>query len=73
MAGRGAKNRHIEKQEAQAELRNAIAVWAGAQRAKGRDDVDSYRRFFLTYGIDVLSAQALPRADADKLRMEIER
>ena len=73
LAGRGAANRHVEKQEAQAELRNAIAVWAGAQRAKGRDDVDSYRRFFLTYGIDVLSAQALPRADADKLRMEIER
>ena len=61
---RGHVNRHIANQEAQAALRESIAWWAGHQRAAGRSDSESYRRFFHTFGVDVLSAQALKRDDA---------
>lgn len=56
MAGAGAAKRQIEKIAAQKRLKDAIAQWAGIQRFKGRDDQESYRRFYLTLGFDVLSA-----------------
>lgn len=63
----GIRNRHTEKVESQEFLREAIAWWAGQHRAKGRPDSEIHRRFYLKYGVDVLSAQALPRVQADKL------
>jgi DNA repair protein RadD len=62
---------HKARQEAQRELRDAIAWWAGLQRHLGREDPESYRRFYHTFGVDVLSAQALGRADADILRRKV--
>lgn len=59
IAGRGAANRQIEKIQAQDRLKGAIAQWAGIQRYKGRSDEETYRRFYITTGIDVLSALAL--------------
>lgn len=59
VAGRGALNRQMEKINAQTRLREAIAQWAGWQRHLGRSDAESYRRFYLTTGVDVLTAQAL--------------
>lgn len=59
--------RHVARQEAQKHLRESIAWWAGAQRAAGREDSESYRRFYFAFGVDVLSAQALGTADAEKL------
>lgn len=70
-AGYGAAARQREKIVSQTTLRETIALWAGHQRALGRSDQESYRRFFLTWGIDVLSAQSLSRADADKLTIDI--
>jgi superfamily II DNA or RNA helicase len=70
-AGYGAAARQREKIASQQQLRETIALWAGHQRALGRSDQESYRRFFLTWGIDVLSAQSLSRADADKLAIDI--
>lgn len=55
-AGRGAANRALEKHDAQKRLFDAIALWAGLQRSKGRDDSESYRRFYIATGIDVLGA-----------------
>lgn len=66
------KKRWRERQEAQAELRNNIAMWAGVWRDKGADDSEIYRRFFFTFGTDIMSAQALGRADAEKLSKRIE-
>lgn len=66
------KKRWRERQEAQAELRNNIAMWAGVWRDKGADDSEIYRRFFFTFGTDIMSAQALGRADAEKLSARIE-
>lgn len=71
IAGKGAANKHREKQEAQANLRHTIAIWAAHQRAQGYKDRESYKRFYLMYGIDVLSAQGLNRADAEQLEQRI--
>lgn len=56
--------RHVERQEAQAALRHSIAWWAGYQRAGGRDDSESYRRFYFKFGVDVMTAQALNTKEA---------
>jgi superfamily II DNA or RNA helicase len=67
-----AANRHRAWQEAQRELRDSIAVWAGWQRAAGRDDSESYRRFYLSYGVDVLTAQGLGVDEAKNLKNRID-
>lgn len=68
----GAERRWQERQEAQANLRDAIAWWAGVRRdVYGDDDSVSYRRFYRTFGVDVLTAQTLGRADADKLYRKV--
>lgn len=56
--------RHVQRQEAQAALRGSIAWWAGYQRAAGRSDSESYRRFYYAFGVDVMTAQTLGRDDA---------
>lgn len=65
-------NHQMERHGAQERLRDAIDQWAGVQRAMGRDDQQSYRRFYLTAGVDVLTAQTLPRADMDNLADMVE-
>lgn len=59
--------RHVATQEAQEALRGSIAWWAGYQRAQGRSDSESYRRFYFKFGTDVLTAQALKASDAIEL------
>ena len=57
-----------ERQQAQGELRDTIALWAGIQRdVYDRSDSESYRRFYHMFGVDVLTAQTLNAADARKL------
>ena len=70
-AAKGAANRHAERQEAQAGLRESIALWAGHRRAIGQADSISYREFYFKYGIDVLSAQTLGRPEAEALAERI--
>jgi DNA repair protein RadD len=59
-----------ERQEAQQALRDAMKVWAGRHStATDAGTVSALqRRFYLEHGIDVLSAQALGRREADELR-----
>lgn len=66
-----AKN-HFIRQRSRAVLRDTIATWAGWQRSLGRDDQESYRRFFFHFGVDVLGAQALRSADAEALAARIQ-
>lgn len=66
-AGVGVANRQIEKIQAQTELKNCIAQWAGNGRAAGRGDSEMYRRFYLTTGVDVLTALTQSRQDMEKL------
>jgi len=67
------KKRHREKTEAQAALRYAISQWAGnnTQRTDAASIAELQRKFFHTFGIDVLSAQALGRQDAEELTRRI--
>ena len=58
---------HRIRYEYQRRLRDVIALWAGHQRALARPDSESYRRFYFRYGVDVLTAQTLGKADAVKL------
>ena len=71
VVAKGAANRHEERQEAQASLRESIALWAGSRRAVGQDDSVSYREFYHKYGIDVLTAQTLGRPEAEALTERI--
>lgn len=65
IAGKGLMNRQIEKIGAQRELSDTIGVWAALERAKGRDDSESYKRFYITTGLDVLSALSVERSRQD--------
>lgn len=61
------KRRHWERQQAQGQLRNVIAWWAGLESAQGRGESESYRRFYFKYGVDVASAQTLNAREAGEL------
>lgn len=56
IAAKGVANRQAEKIAAQADLREAIAQWAAIERLQGFDDREIYKKFYLTTGLDVLSA-----------------
>lgn len=71
VVGASINKNHRLRQEAQAELRHAIAMWAGVQRDLGRSDSEIYRRFYHTFGTDVMSAQTLGRPAANKLKEQI--
>lgn len=71
IAAAGASKQHRLRQEAQEVLRGEIAMWAGYQRYMGREDSESYKRFYWRFGVDVMSAQALGKPEAEKLTKEI--
>ena len=71
VAQRALQNRWKDRQDAQHALRESIAVWAGVWRDKGATDSEIYRRFFFRFGTDIGTAQALNRADAEKLNQRI--
>ncbi|MGB4825624.1 MAG: DEAD/DEAH box helicase [Leuconostoc mesenteroides] len=63
--------RQRERLDALVRLDHTLAQWAGYRRAEGLSDSEIFRKFFLTYGVSWLEAQALKAADADKLRERI--
>lgn len=63
--------RHAERLEALEELRDVMGQWGGHWKQRGDNDSQLQRRFYHLYGIDVLSAQALKRQEADTLRERI--
>lgn len=65
LAGQGAINRQMEKHAAHERLRNAIAQWAAVQRVRGFDDRAIHRKFYLTLGVDVLTALSGGRSRQD--------
>ena len=56
--------RHIERQETLGTLREAMAVWAGYERAAGLSDREIFRKFYIEHGHDWMTAQTLKRDDA---------
>ena len=73
MAQLGARKHWLNRQEAQRELRNKIAYWAGLDAHRGYKESESYRRFFFRYGIDVANAQILGAREAEELAARIQR
>jgi superfamily II DNA or RNA helicase len=67
IAGKSAANRQMEKIVAHRELSETVAQWAAIQRQKGYSDRELYKQFYLTTGVDVLSA-----LDGKKTRQEFE-
>jgi superfamily II DNA or RNA helicase len=63
--------RHRQRQLAQAALREAIAQWAGYQRAAGLEDGEIYRRFYLSWELDIATAQTLGSKDAVALTAKV--
>ncbi len=65
------KKHHRLSQEAQRELRDVMATWGGIHTGRGDSIREAQRRFYLTFGVDVLSAQALGRHEAEELRERV--
>jgi superfamily II DNA or RNA helicase len=58
---------HGSALEARGELRDIMAQWGGGRAAAGDDDRTAQRRFYLTFGVDVLTAQTLNQREAEAL------
>ncbi|QIG73310.1 ATP-dependent helicase protein [Rhizobium phage RHph_Y5A] len=67
------KKRRRELLESHGRLAEAIKLWAGVGRdLHGETDSELYRRFFHTFGVDVMSAQALDsRPEVDALETKV--
>lgn len=67
MTARAAAKRQREKQDQQAALRESMAWYGGVADAAGLSHRETQRKFYLQFGVDVLSAMALGRAEAEAL------
>jgi superfamily II DNA or RNA helicase len=67
-----ASGRHDERVTQQMELRENMATFAGLYSRRGRTDREIQKLFFLSFGTDVLTAKALPRAKAAELNKRVE-
>lgn len=67
----GAMGNYRKRREMQRELRDTMALWAGMRTAEGDELRVIYRRFFLTFGVDTMTAQTLGVPEARSLRDKI--
>jgi hypothetical protein len=63
----GAAKQHAIRQDMQTELRRVMQLWGGLHRTRGRETREMQRRFYHRFGVDVLTAQALGRSEAETL------
>ena len=68
----GATKRHRERQQASDDLRHEIALWAGKHRAAGDQDQQIMKRFFYTFGVDLLTCQTQSASDQIALKERIQ-
>lgn len=71
MAAKGAANHQRRRIEIQDALRSSMSWWGGYHAELGRQSPEIQKRFYHAFGIDVLSAQALKRAEALTLATKI--
>lgn len=71
VAWRSMVKKSMARREMQMALRESIGWFAHLQDQRGRSRSDSYRRFYTLFGIDVMSAQALGRPEAEALAIKI--
>lgn len=67
IAANSAMKNQRNRQVAQGRLRNMISLYGGKQQALGRSESEAYRRFYFKFGVDVMTAQALGRPEAEQL------
>lgn len=67
----GIKKKALARAVAQGELREVLKLWAGWRKHLGQGDQQIYRLFYLTYGMDMLTAQTLGATDATALREKL--
>jgi len=76
VAVRAVHNAHFKRQVTQAELRRVMSIYGGYQLTLGATESQCMKRFYLTFGIDVVSAQALgvPEAQAftEKIKTKLD-
>jgi superfamily II DNA or RNA helicase len=65
-------NHHKARLAELGQLGKVMGLWGGYWKREGDTDSMMQRRFFHLFQIDVLSAQALKRAEAEALRVRIE-
>lgn len=66
------KRRWAERQTSQNRLRDAISTWAGVWKyGKNETDREIHKRFYLSFGVDILTAQGLNSSDADLLHQKV--
>lgn len=58
----GQVKHHDAKLQAAEDLRDAMEWWAGERRSEGQSDAEVMKRFYLTFGVDWLTARAGDRA-----------
>lgn len=63
--------KHHDRYRGQMSLRHTIMIWGGWQKHLGLNDREAQKLFFIRYGIDTLSAQALGLTEATALEMRI--
>ncbi len=63
--------RHVARQAAQRELREAMGRPGGVWRSRGLDDGEMQAAFYLTFGVDVLTAQTLGTDEATALTQRL--
>lgn len=63
--------RHHERYTGQQSLRHTMMIWGGWQKHLGRSEREAQKLFFIRYGVDVLSAQALGATQAAELEARI--
>lgn len=61
----------LERQRSQQELRYTMSLWGGWRTGLGDPLEVAQARFYHLFGIDVLTAQALPAKDAQALRSKL--
>lgn len=64
-------SRHNSRFVAQKALRDTMAQWAGWEDAEGLSVAEQQRKFFLKFGVDVLSAQALGPDKSNELKERV--
>lgn len=72
VAAKGVQNQQIARIQSQQRLRETIEQWAGCRLAEGDTERSAHRRFYLTTGMTVLEAMALPRAEMDAMQATVE-
>ncbi len=65
------KRRHVERQAAQATLRDAMALWGGWREHLGESTSVAQRTYFFRFGVDVATCQAYGAREAGELETRI--